>query len=328
VRGACALALALALLGCREPNRPSVLVTVRYTEGQFTFTQLHLAVRSGTAVLAETTVGSKADGGPLGPGETLRVFVDKQYAGSPVAVRVEALEGANPVAAREVDTAALALDTDTEAIVVLLPIEQSPCPSSSPNPTGCCNPATNTSNGPARSERNLKAGFSACGAVGKTCVACDLIRSDRCEQGKCQCGAGAACAPGVACVLGACVCPLQCAGCCDGAGNCVGPSAAQCGASGNTCQACSAGAACSAAGSCANAACGGCGGDECCSGKGCVGVGVFPHCREPTSRACVVCDLARSDACDSSTTCRCGNQPQCAQNQVCAANRTCVPLVR
>jgi hypothetical protein len=90
---------------------------------------------------------------------------------------------------------------------------------------------------------------------------------------------------------------------------------------------CGGGAACTAEGACANADCGSCQGDECCSGQGCVGVGNFPHCRAPGTRTCAVCDRARSDACDSTTTCRCGNQGPCAENQLCV-DRQCVPLAR
>jgi hypothetical protein len=238
---------------------------------------------------------------------------------------VEALgAGGAVVAARELESGTLAVDQDTPVIVVLVR-EQSPC--SSATPTGCCTSATNTNDGPQKTLRELNVGFKACGAVGAACVACDLVRSNVCDQGQCLCGKGPLCAPGVACVADACVCPLQCAGCCDAAGNCQSPSAAACGAGGNSCQACGGGAACSAAGTCATAACTNCAGDTCCSGQGCVPLGNFPHCRAPGSRACAVCDLARSDACDSATTCRCGNQGPCAENQVCA-QKQCVPLVR
>lgn len=330
---ACALAFALALVGCREPNKPSVLVTVRYTEGQFTFTALRVVVRAGSTTLEETTVRSKPDGGALGPGETLRVFVAKAYAGARVNVLVEALDTAGAVVAKqEVDSGVLALDQDAEAIVVLAPVTMpDACPPGAP-PTGCCNLETSTRNGPQRAERRLDAGFPACAPVGKVCVACDLVSSDRCDEGKCQCGVGPPCGPGVACVMGACLCPRQCPGCCDASGACRNPpTAALCGAGGNSCDMCSGGAGCTTAGTCSNFGCNCLLPQQCCSGSGCLAVGSFPRCKDPKNRACVVCDFARSDGCGgfmaATVACSCGLGPPCADNELCV-NRACVPLVR
>jgi hypothetical protein len=83
------------------------------------------------------------------------------------------------------------------------------------------------------------AALSACGASGATCVACDEVRADNCAQGSCRCGAEGPCAPGQACLGGACVCgPSSCAGCCDGALCQPGTDKAACGVGGGSCQSC------------------------------------------------------------------------------------------
>lgn len=101
-------------------------------------------------------------------------------------------------------------------------------------PTGCC----------AGARCNFMPDRTQCGIKGSACVLCG-DGADTCVAGACQCGGGAACAPGQRCNNGGCKCDaILCAtGCCDNNGECRFDANA-CGLLGGKCTQCGNGALC------------------------------------------------------------------------------------
>jgi hypothetical protein len=138
-----------------------------------------------------------------------------------------------------------------------------------------------------------------CGTDGGTCSRCDLVLTDRCDDGVCTCGSGNhRCSPGQECVDGACVCgPRTCTGCCSGA-TCVpfsGMTASLCGSAGLRCERC---ISMSGTDTCANGACTACAEDclGCCSGATCYRGDADDICGR-TGHACTNCEIGHA-VCD------------------------------
>jgi hypothetical protein len=127
-------------------------------------------------------------------------------------------------------------------------------------------------------------------------------------------------------------------GCCDTSGHCATPSSSACGTAGGACTACDPTASdhCDTAhGTCACGSIGACSaGQHCmsgactCNGTSCTGCCGMNGCATPSfptcgagGAACVTCDMALSDSCDSTGHCACGSTAQCAQGQRCSSGK-------
>lgn len=182
-----------------------------------------------------------------------------------------------------------------------------------------------------------------CGGDGGVCAACDPIRANVCDAGRCGCGAGAACAAGQSCDAGACTCdPTSCpAGCCQD-GQCIPSGFPQCSVGGLMCPlvtcdlllqdtctpggacACGGGAACITGQRCLNGQCV-CDSSVCdagcCSGNVCSSRSVMACA--PAGLACAACDPFVADRCNAAGQCACGTGGVCGAGQQCV-NGNCV----
>ncbi len=108
--------------------------------------------------------------------------------------------------------------------------------SASPSCTFACKPDFENCNAKESDgcEVNTSQSLQHCGGCGKSCGPA----ADNCQDGKCKCGAGAPCGPGLTCSAGICVCGPNCVGCCKN-GLCEsGLAYDSCGILGEACQAC------------------------------------------------------------------------------------------
>jgi len=202
--------------------------------------------------------------------------------------------------------------------------ERGVCDSCNPEscPSGCCS-------GPTCHAPSV----AACGQGAGGCVSCGT-GSDRCIEGQCRCGEGAACGAGQRCQSGQCVCDSSScpSGCCDGS-VCRLRALDSCGTGGHACLACDPkrANACLADGPCS---CGG--GSACLPGQACVdrqcvcNAASCPDgccdgnvCRPRSLESCGVggescerCPVG-ADECSPAGECRCGAHAQCGEGQAC-----------
>jgi hypothetical protein len=199
--------------------------------------------------------------------------------------------------------------------------------------------------------------FAHCGGCGHHC---DGFRANRCVNGSCRCGTGAACGSGQQCVgtgtSASCQCTASsCAGGCCAGTTCVGygnQSDGSCGTGGEICHGCEHGRRCSATGVClcfgavnppAESSCGDgadndCDGDVDCGDGDCAGDGCGAHGRICQGGSCVCpggqsvessCGDGADNDCDGDVDCGdgdCAGDPCGAPGQVCSAGScTCTP---
>ncbi|MEM7605888.1 MAG: hypothetical protein AAF411_11080 [Myxococcota bacterium] len=112
----------------------------------------------------------------------------------------------------------------------------------------CVCDATSCADGCCDGDACLSSDIDMCGAGGEACFACDPFLADRCTEGGCACGTGAACDPALTdrCSGGACMCG-------EGAAPCDPIAADNC--DGGTCR-CGTGATCGENFACRGGACG------------------------------------------------------------------------
>ncbi|PTL80076.1 hypothetical protein DAT35_31265 [Vitiosangium sp. GDMCC 1.1324] len=246
----------LLLSACRDPARASG--TALYVTTEFDPTLLLTQVR---------VWGSVEGGDAFGPhvlpeqperllysGETLRVLLGDVANGVQAKVFIEGLRN-DVVVARGEGGAQVRDGYEVEVTLQLEPISEQP--NGTPDGgtfcigcDGCCvqGHCTGTT-------------FNTCGTGGIACVTCDPARADacdsrgvcvcgtnpacnepgadRCVNGQCRCGSGAACAPGQECVDGACRCTANsCSGCCSGNTCEAGNTQSRCGKGGEACVQC------------------------------------------------------------------------------------------
>ncbi len=257
-RGVLALMCAVLLASCRDPAAASG--TSLYVTTEFDPALLLTQVR---------VWGSVDDGQTFGPhvlpeqperllhsGETLRILLGDTANGSQAKVLVEGLRD-NVVLARGEGSAQV---RDGYEVDVTVRLGASPPPGDGgvpdggtgfcPGCAGCCMQGFCT-----------RSSFSTCGQGGISCVACDPVRAnacdergvcvcgtgpactglnvDRCDNGQCKCGGSSACGPGQECVNGACRCTTNsCTGCCAGDTCEPGTSKDKCGQGGELCRKC------------------------------------------------------------------------------------------
>jgi hypothetical protein len=251
----CAL---LLLCACRDPARVSG--TALYVTTEFDPTLLITQVR---------VWGSVNGGQPFGPqvlpeqparllysGETLRVLLGDVPNGSQAKVSVEGLRD-SVVVARGEGTATIRDGYEVDVSVRMEPVTPEPPDGGNPDGgtfclgcTGCCVQGQCT-------ERS----FQTCGVGGVACATCDPVLADtcdsrgvcvcganpacsgpgvdRCVNGQCRCGTGAACGAGQECVDGTCRCTTSsCSGCCSGNLCMAGNTQNACGKGGQACVRC------------------------------------------------------------------------------------------
>ncbi len=241
------LRLLLALLlgpGLACTNGTSLLLEVDPSAVPVEQVQLHGTVDGelafGPAVRPEQREGM------LSGTQTLRVRLPQERAGQTMRVRVSGLLEARVVAMGE---AIVIPELNRELRV---PLALGPASEVCANCTGCCD----------GNNRCLDRSVAACGAGGVACFACDPVLSDRCDKngrctcadapacapeagadrcvdGACRCGAGAACPSGTECANGVCRCTAaSCAGCCRDNLCYPGTTGSDCGAGGAACVVC------------------------------------------------------------------------------------------
>ncbi|WP_244224547.1 hypothetical protein [Corallococcus sicarius] len=248
----------VAMASCRDPATAAgtaLFVTTEF-EPALNLTQLRVSGSvAGGMDVPTTTLPENAERA-LQSGESFRVLLNDAANGAQATVRVEGLRDGTVLATGEA-TASVRDGYEVEVTVQL---------SSSPKPDGgtpdggsgtfcldckdgCCREGVCTS----RTARTCGVGGVACSdcteAKADTCTAqgtCACGNSPACGAnasacfgGRCICGSGGACSPGLACVGGQCVCdPSTCAGCCLNNTCFIGTEKNECGKRGQACKKC------------------------------------------------------------------------------------------
>lgn len=236
--------LLVTLAGCRDAaqlNGTALLVTTDATEVEVD--QLRYEVVTDAGALFEPALRPQTPAAPLSATTTVRILLEDELGGQPVDVSVTGLRQGLPVGE---GSTRVVLETGFEraATVKLFP-PMSVC-------SGCLSAAGSC----------VTPTAAACGTGGASCVACDPLLADGCStQGRCACGDGPPCSPGLGadrCVSGQCRCgtgpaceagqeclqqtcqctPTSCAGCCIGNQCVTTTSSGACGTGGRACLDC------------------------------------------------------------------------------------------
>jgi hypothetical protein len=346
----------MASAACTNPATANgtTLFVVSHYDGGLGLTQLFFTgTLMGGSDVFKPSYRPEMAGATLPAPQSVRVLLASGFGGSPVTVEVTGFNADGTLAAYGSKDSTIVENTEVPVDVDLLPPVVSisppsdggtgvsdggmPEPSCSDCTTSCC---VHLPSGAPRclslENSDLRRFF--CGKTGETCLGCDPLSADTCDETRgCLCGNGAACSDGQTCYQGHCVCsPATCQGCCTADGGCRdGTHDDQCGTGGLRCESCTTGAV---GGTCNMGVCttNKCAQlpsltPKCLSGMGCADAGTFPYCDVSAVNmltvACKACDYYTTNECTNAG-CGCAGQDleaACKDGQICAKNG-CVTL--
>jgi hypothetical protein len=251
-----ALVSAVLLMSCQDPGSGTALYVTTEFDPALLVTQMRVW-------------GSLEDGRTFGPyvlpkqperllhsGETVRILLGEAANGSRASVLIEGMRE-NVVLARGEGSAQVRDGYEVDVTVRLVAWPPKEEPPDAGTPTVC----TNCEEGCCLQGYCTTSQFRTCGKGGLSCVECDAVRAnacdergvcvcgtgpactglnvDRCINGQCKCGSSSPCGPGQECVNGSCTCTRNsCTGCCAGNTCESGTSKDKCGGGGVACSKC------------------------------------------------------------------------------------------